>query len=295
MMVSAAAPPVRDPSAGPTLRSAAVGVATAAAAVLVFLPVMAGLGRQWYEDPNATYGALVAMAVVVATRQRWPLLRVAPPRGSWWGGVALVGASALYVAATLVADVFLLRLSFVAFLAAVLWFVCGTAWIRTLAAPLAMSLVAIPLPGAVVTELTLPLQLAASQSAAGMLNVIGIDAMRDGNLLTLSYITLEVTEACSGMRSVVTLMALLAVYCGTMRPPLARGVVLALAIVPVAIAGNALRVVFTALLASRIGEAAVRGVVHDATGFGAFLGMGAALAGVSLLASRHMPSAGVRS
>jgi exosortase len=296
MMTAATAPPVHNslPSRSPGEGGAAA--ATAAAAAVIFLPVTAGLARQWYDDPNATYGFLVAAAALVATRQRWPRLRVAPRQGSWWGGGALAGAAALYVAATLAADVFLLRASCVALSAAAVWFVCGSAHLRLLGAPLMLALAAIPPPGALVTQVTMPLQLAASQLATVLLRLMGLDVLRDGNVLTLTHVTLEVAEACSGMRSVVTLLALVAVYGATSGAARWRVLLLAVATVPVALAGNGLRVAATAVLALRLGEDATRGAVHDATGFAAFAAMCGALAAVHLLASslpRRSPEAAV--
>jgi exosortase len=175
----------------------------------------------------------------------------------------------------------------VAFCGAVAWFVGGTAHLRLLIAPLLLCVAAIPPPGALVTELTMPLQLAASQLAALVLGLLfGMDVVRDGNVLTLSYITLEVAEACSGMRSVTTLLALVAVYGATSGAAIARVLLLAVAVVPVALAGNGLRVAVTAILASRLGEDATRGIIHDVTGFAAFAAMCAALAAVHLAATR---------
>jgi len=287
MMVSVETPPVRDPSSASVLRSGGVAVVTGTAAAILFLPVIAGLTRQWYEDANATYGAFVALAAVVAMRQRWSRVRMAPREGSSWGGWALAGAVALHVVATLAADMFLLRASSVVFCAAAVWFVCGPACVRVLAAPLMLLLVAIPPPGALVTELTMPLQLAASQLATLLLGLLGLDVVRDGNILTLSYVTLEVAEACSGMRSIVTLLALVAVYGATSSVSAGRVALLAVATVPVALVGNGLRVTATAILASRLGEDATLGPVHDATGFAAFAAMCAALTAVHVAASRY--------
>ena len=218
--------------------------------------------------------------------QRWRKFRSLPIRGSWWGAAGLAAAVALYVIGVVAADVFVLRVSAIAFLVAALCFVCGTACVRVLAAPLILLFIAIPLPSALVTELTMPLQLAASHLAAGFLSASGFDVVRDGNILTLGYITLEVAEACSGMRSLVTLLALVAVYGATIGPPLRQVVALIAATLPVALLGNSLRVVATAFLASRMGEDATRGLVHDSTGFVAFGAMCAALAGVHLVVSR---------
>jgi exosortase len=285
MMVSATAPPVHEPSSrqGQWLAAALM----LAAAASIYLPVFAGLVRQWYEDADAAYGFLVAGAAAVAILQRWRRVRTIRVAGSWRGVAALIAATALYVVAALAADVFLLRLSFVALLAAAVWFVCGSAHVRLLAAPLALCVAAIPPPGALVTELTLPLQLGASHLATVILGLLGIDVVRDGNVLTLSYITLEVAEACSGMRSIVTLLALVAVYGGISGAAIGRVLLLAVATLPVALAGNGLRVAATAVLAARLGEDATRGVVHDATGFAAFTVMCAALAAVHVLASRY--------
>jgi exosortase len=284
MTVCTAAPPGQEPSARSI--GGLAGAAFIAAAASLYLPVIIGLARQWYEDPNAAYGCLVAGAAIFAIRQRRAALRAISLEGSWSGAFALAGAAALYLIGTLAADLFFLRVSLVAFCAATVWFVCGAAFVRALAVPLVLLLAAIPLPAAVVTQMTMPLQLAASQFAAGVLGAIGVDVVRDGNVLTLSYITLEVAEACSGMRSLVTLLALVAVYWGTCDAPLRRVLLLAAAALPVALAGNGLRVVFTALLASQMGVDAARGAIHDATGFVAFAVMCASLVAVHAAAAR---------
>lgn len=289
MTALTSAPPASEPSsrAVPWLLAAAF-----AAAASIYAPVAATLVRQWYEDPGAAYGGLVAGAAALALRQRLPRLRSlsrrtpSPPGGTWPSVIALAGAAVAYTAGTLAADVFLLRASLVMFTGGSLWFVYGAAYLRVLGAPLVLLAAAIPLPSAVVTELTMPLQLAASRCAAELIALAGVEVARDGNVLTLDYITLEVAEACSGMRSLVTLVALVAVYWGLSGATVWRFALLAAATVPVALAGNGLRVAATALLASRIGERAVEGAIHEATGVAAFAVMCGMLAGVHALASR---------
>src|SRR5918992_551725 len=123
MMVSTAAPPARWSSRRAIYLAVA---ALSGASASLYVPVGAGLLRQWYEDPNAAYGVFVAVAAAVALRQRWPRLRIIPIEGSWWGAAALLGAAGMYVVATLAADVFLLRVSLIVLGAAAVWFVCGT-------------------------------------------------------------------------------------------------------------------------------------------------------------------------
>jgi exosortase len=105
-------------------------------------------------------------------------------------------------------------------------------------------------------------------------------------VLTLNYITLEVAEACSGMRSLVTLIALIGVYAAAYEATVKRTVFLLIAAVPVAIVGNGLRVAVTGVLAGRLGESAAKGAVHDATGWVAFVLMCAAIVGVHAALSR---------
>lgn len=284
MTVTTDASPTAGPAFGAPAWIAAASVALAAASV--YGPVLAGLVRQWYDDADAAYGAVVAIAAVVAIRQRWTTLRRSPLRPSSLGSAAFCGAVALYVAGTLAADVFLLRVSFVACAAAGVLFVCGHTHLRVLAAPLFLLLIAIPLPSALVTTFTMPLQLAASRSAVALLDLAAVPVVRDGNVLTLSHVTLEVVEACSGMRSLVTLLAITAVW-ASLRGVTRRGVVvLGLAALPVALAGNGLRIAFTGMLAAHIGEAAARGPIHEATGWIAFVAMCAALAAVHALGGR---------
>jgi exosortase len=137
-------------------------------------------------------------------------------------------------------------------------------------------LLAIPIPAVLVTHLTMPLQLMASQMAAGVLALCHVPVVRQGNLLLLPHITLEVAEACSGLRSVTSLISVAAV-CGALVPlSVARTSILIAAALPIAIVGNGLRVAATGLLTTWIGEIAVRGALHELTGFVTFLAMCAA-------------------
>jgi len=264
----------------PVFTLLAAAVALAAAAVL-YAPVLVALIVQWLDDGDASYGLVVAIAAALVFSQRLPRVRALPLTGSPIASIFIALSAAVYMAGTLAADLFLVRVSLPAFAASCIWFTAGSAQLRLLAAPLALCVIAIPLPDAVVTEATLPLQLVASQSAAALLHVVGVPVVRDGNVLALGTVSLEVAQACSGMRSLVTLLALVAVY-GAWRPlPLRRVAALAVATVPVALAGNSLRIAVTALLATTsLGAEAARGVVHEATGWAAFVLMGALLAAI---------------
>src|SRR5688572_4561011 len=173
-----------SPSSVPRVRVFApiLAATSAVAALVLYAPVLIGLARQWADDADAAYGAVVGMAAAIVFIQRLPRVRTIPLAGSPWGLVPLGGACVLYVVGTLAADLFFVRLSLPVFAAGATWFIGGAAQVRTLAAPIALCVVAIPLPSALVTEVTMPLQLLASQVAAGILGVVGVPVARDGNV-----------------------------------------------------------------------------------------------------------------
>ena len=266
-------------------------VAVAAAAALLYAPVATGLARQWSDDPASSHGIVLAIAAGVVLWRRRAALRALPAAPANAGFAALAVSLLLYTAGTFAGELFVLRVSALASLAACVLTLAGPAHLRLMTAPLVLLLLAIPLPATVVTSLTLPLQLLASQMAAGMLGTVGISVVREGNLLTLSTVTLEVADACSGLRSIVSLVAMIAMFKALTDAPVRHAVALSAAAVPIAIAGNTLRVAVTGVLAHLFGAGAARGLVHDLTGYAAFAAMGVALVVVyRLMIRRARPS-----
>jgi exosortase len=154
--------------------------------------------------------------------------------------------------------------------------------LRLLVAPLGLLLLAMPLPAVVVTHLTLPLQLVASSVAAAVLHACQVPVVRDGNLLMLQRVTLEVADACSGLRSLVSLTSVAAVAAAFFPMSTGRAAFMVAASAPVAIIGNGLRVAATGLLATWLGEVAARGILHDLTGYAAFVAMCATIIGLQI-------------
>jgi len=244
--------------------------ACAGAALLLYAPLAAGLGRQWLDDPDAAYGAVLAVVAAAMFVRRMPAVRALPVGGSYWGLGALAAGGVLYMTGTLAADLFLSRLSLPIVAAGAIWYIGGAAHLRALAGPLTLGAIAIPLPSALVTELTMPLQLLASRCAASLLWVSGLPVERDGNVLTIGSTAVEVAQACNGLRSLVTLLALAATCVVVRQLSWRRGALILAAVVPAALAGNGLRIALTAILATRVGEAATAGVVHELTGWATF-------------------------
>lgn len=249
-----------------------MALAVAAGAAL-YSPVLAGMARQWVTDDANTHGVLLAGGAAWVLAGRWTRLRDLPVQPSNVGFALLALALLTFLAGTLGGDVFLRRVSLPVLIAGCVVALCGTAHLRTAFAPLGLFALAIPLPAVVVTQLTLPLQLIASQVAAGVLAFCQIPVVREGNLLMLQHITLEVADACSGLRSLVSLVSVAALCGAVLSLNTPRTLLLIAASVPIAVIGNGFRVAATGILTTWIGELAVRGVLHDLTGYAAFLVM----------------------
>jgi len=238
--------------------------------VILYASVLSSLARQWWTDPNYGHGFFVlvfAGYVLWSEGDRW---RAAPFRPSNFGLAIMVFAVGLRVLGMLGAELFISRLSLVILISGLVLFLAGRQALRSIAFPIAYLLFMIPLPGIVYFQLTFPLQLWASRLAAGGLVALGIHTVRQGNLLMLPNCTLNVVEACSGIRSLLSLLAAAVAYGYLAESSTWKRVALAVASIPIAIAANGLRLVATGVLSYFFGPKVDSGGVHLALGMGFF-------------------------
>lgn len=215
--------------------------------IAVYAPLLAGLARQWGTDPDMSHGFFVLpVAALVVWRRRGELAAI-PRVPNWWGfAIAACGAVQMLLG-TLGAQIFVARTAFLVSLAgAVLW-LGGTRALRILAFPLLLLLFLFPIPAIVYARITLPLQIFASATAETALNWIGIPVLRAGNILELPHQRLSVVEACSGIRSLLSLAFLSLVYAYFFDQRVATRWILLAATVPIAIAANAARITLMGL------------------------------------------------
>ncbi|MEO7192529.1 MAG: exosortase A [Vicinamibacterales bacterium] len=245
----------------------------AAAATLLFLygSVMTRLVHDWLNDDNYSHGVLILPLALYFVWERRRRLAALPPAPSLSGLVILAAGLATLFAGLLGAELFLTRISLLFVLAGSVVFVWGWATLKTVAFPLLFLLLMIPIPAIIFNQIAFPLQLLASKAGEAGLNAAGVPVLREGNVMILANTTLEVAQACSGIRSLISLLTLGIVF-GYFTD--SRGSVrfaIAAATVPIAIVTNGLRVAGTGIAAHYIGPEAAEGFFHTFSGWLVFI------------------------
>lgn len=235
-----------------------------------YAQVLWRLVEQWNSDPDMGHGFFVPLVTGFIVWQRRAELLALKPAPNWWGlAVVLYGGLQLYIA-TLGAELFLARTAFVISVIGVVLLLGGTAWVRALAFPLFLLFFMIPIPTVVYNSITFPLQLLASRVSTQALDLMQIPVLREGNVLELAEQKLSVVEACSGIRSLLSLTFLSLVYGYFFERKVWMRVALFASTIPIAIVANASRVTLTGVLTEYKPELA-EGFFHTASGWVIFM------------------------
>jgi len=237
----------------------------------LYAPTLAHLVGQWWHDPNFSHGFFVpafSAFVIWQERQRLSLLT---PQPSWSGLLVLAFALCVLVVGQMGAELFLARFSLLLLLAALCMLFLGWNIFRALLFPWAFLLLMIPIPTIVFNEITFPLQLFASQIAAFILPLLRVPVFREGNVINLPAITLEVADACSGIRSLMSLITLAIIYGYLVERRITVRVLLALAAIPIAVVANSARIIGTGLLVQYWDPDKAEGFFHEFSGLLIFI------------------------
>lgn len=255
----------------------------AAGFALLYRGVITKLVHDWATDDNYSHGFLIIPLALYFVWERRARLRTVVPRPTFLGVIVVLGSVGLLIAGTLGAELFLTRVSILGTLTGILLFLGGWPRLRILAFPLLFLLLMIPLPAIIFNRIAFPLQLLASRAGETILSAAGVPVLREGNLIILANMTLEVAEACSGIRSLISLLTLGIVYGYVADARVGVRTALALATVPIAIVANGLRVAGTGLAAHYRGPEAAVGFFHTFSGWLVFVAGLAMLFGLQRL------------
>jgi exosortase len=234
---------------------------------LLYAPILLRLTQQWWSDPNFSHGFLVpvfAGFVVWQDRARLAAVRPAP---STWGLALILLSLCTLILGVFGAELFLSRVSLLMLAAGLILFFLGWQFLRAVLFPLAFLILMVPLPAIIFSQITFPLQILASKLSASMLPYFGVPVFREGNVINLPAMPLEVAEACSGIRSLLSLTTLAIMYGYLLEKRVAIRFALALASVPIAVAANGLRIVGTGLLVQYWDPEKAEGFFHAFSGW----------------------------
>lgn len=224
----------------------------------------------WQQDLNYSHGFLVPLVSAYLVWDRRKELATAAAKPSTWGLVLLGFGLSLFLLGHVAGENFTKSLSMLPVLAGAVVFTAGSHFLRIVQFPLAYLLFMIPLPYLLYDAVAFPLKLFVSWISVLVLQWLGYSVLREGNLITLSATTLEVADACSGIRSIISLLALSAVLAYFSQKGWLRKATLVALAVPIAVVANSFRVIVTAMLADRYGVVVAQGFLHEFAGVAIF-------------------------
>ncbi len=239
--------------------------------VAVYFQILNGLYLDWSNDPNYSHGFLVPfISAYFIWQQRERLQQLsAKPANS---GLVLIAFSLFVLMVGIAAqEYFTRRASMVFLLAGIVLFLLGWQWLKSLALPIAFLFFMIPLPYIIYDAMAFPLKLFVAKFSVLALKLMGVVVLREGNIIMFPNTVLEVADACSGLRSLMSLLALGVALAVLIQKRKIAMILLIVLTVPIAVVTNMFRVIGTGYLAQYYGTAAAEGFFHEFAGMGVFL------------------------
>jgi len=234
---------------------------------ILYFRVMQGLVSDWLHLPDFSHGFLIPIVSFYFVYERRKTLSALRPSSSWTGlGLIIIGILLLLLG-NLATEYFTMRFSMLMVFGGIILFLLGKEFFKILLFPLIFLIFMIPIPSILMDRITFPMQLFASKVAAITLYLIGIPVLREGNVMLLANTSLEVAEACSGIRSLISLLALAVVFAYVSQKVTWKRILLVLSTFPIAIIANAARVSGTGILAHHYGDKVAQGFFHGFSGW----------------------------
>ena len=236
--------------------------------ILVYYQVILQLAYSWDNNPNYSHGYFIPFisGFMIWYKREEIFGKPISPR-PFLGMILMLAGLMQLMVAWVGSEHFLQASSMIPVLIGLSLVFWGTAVTRKLLVPILFLIFMIPLPAILWNQLAFPLALMASKIGASAVDMMGLPILREGNILYLPGVTLQVEEACSGLRSLTTLFALSALI--AYMSPLWRlsKLIIFLAAIPIALVGNVVRLIATAVLARYYGPGMAEGFIHDFSGW----------------------------
>ncbi|RII27487.1 MAG: EpsI family protein [Geobacter sp.] len=238
--------------------------------VVLYAKIVPDMVLDWYKDENYSHGFIVPLISGYFLYTRWAELKVTPvaPRNA--GLLVIIFGFLQLIFAWLGSEYFSMRSSLIVLLVGFILYFWGASVLRVIAFPVAYLFFMVPIPYIIYDAVAFPLKLFVTKVSVAFLKLVGVVVLREGNIIMFPTTTLEVADACSGIRSLISLLALAVAYAFFLRIKPWKRVILICAAVPIAVATNAMRVIVTGILAQHWGEKAAQGFFHEFAGLAVF-------------------------
>ena len=243
-------------------------------------------GLDLWNDPNYSHGLFIPLISLYFLKNKINTLRNAETKPSDAGILVVLFALCLFILGYVAGEFFSKRISFIILLYGIVLFLEGREKIKILRFPILILLFCVPLPYIFYNAVAFPLKLVATKIAFGFFKLLGFPAFREGNIITLSHTTLQVVDACSGIRSLMTLFTLAFFLAYFRHRHLWKRLLILILAAPLAVLANAVRVTSTGVL-TKYNPAWGEGFLHELSGWIVFVLSFILLIGISFLMQKR--------
>ncbi len=242
-----------------------------ASCFLAYWGTLKGLVNIWYTDEDYSYGFLIPLIVAYMIWDKRSTIKSLPISWNWIGGSLFFLFLLISTYGILGSSPSAVRPAIPFLLLSIVLFCFGKYVFKALLLPLFFLIFMVPLPTVVQTNVGVPLKLLSTKLGSGLLNIFGVSAFVQGNVIDLGNIQLQVVDACSGLRYIFPLLALgVLAACLSEKKPWKRVVIIAFT-VPVAVITNGVRIGATGILAQKYGSSVAEGFFHGFSGWLIFM------------------------